>query len=156
MVKMVDNVLENHWDFKLPVDPIKIAERMGVIVICDENLASNISGQFFYEGDLPTIRYNPKEHPLRQRFTIAHELGHFSLGHPGGYRDNARSFFLQPQGLDAHERAANRFAASLLMPEIAIYKLIEKLPKLDVSTLANAFQVSEMALHYRLKNLGIV
>ena len=64
------------------------------------------------------IFYNGKANPERQRFTIAHELGHFIL-----HRDQRQSFNCDKEsvysGADTIrviEREADDFASNLLMP----------------------------------------
>lgn len=57
-------------------------------------------------------------------------------------------------GRDQREVSANRFAAELLMPSIAVNQLITKHNVRDVASLAKRFNVSEAAMTFRLKNLG--
>ncbi|MEI7866300.1 MAG: hypothetical protein WCI11_00305 [Candidatus Methylumidiphilus sp.] len=68
------NFLDMFWDGRLPVDPWMIAERSGVRMIEDGHLAwgqDPLSGKFEMENNIPTIRFNPNEPPVRQRFTGA-------------------------------------------------------------------------------------
>ncbi len=147
--------LDDYWDGILPVDPGAIARAAGVAVIADPALlAEGLSGKYAVESGHPTIRYNPNESRVRQRFTIAHELGHHALGHPESYRDPAANF--SSLSYDPAEAAANRFAAQLLMPrEILLFKIGEmRSPRL--AELAEAFDVSQFAMQYRLKRLGLL
>ena len=64
------------------------------------------------------IFYNAKARPERQRFTLAHELGHFVL-----HRDSHASFNCDKESiytgadtLKQIEREADEFASNLLMP----------------------------------------
>jgi Zn-dependent peptidase ImmA (M78 family) len=57
---------------------------------------------------------------------------------------------------DPVESSANRFAAELLMPESAVRSMISDKAYSNLSALATAFNVSEVAMKYRLKNLGLV
>ncbi|TON12801.1 hypothetical protein CGH64_22770 [Vibrio parahaemolyticus] len=52
-----------------------------------------------------------------------------------------------------HEREANSFAASMLMPRDTLknYHTITQ----DLSELASKFQVSKAAMQYRLEDLGL-
>ena len=146
-------ILRKYWDGKVPVDPTAIAERLYVKVIADSELVwEGLSGKFAYEDNQPVIRYNPHEPPNRQRFTIAHEIGHFVLGHNGVYRDPKQFFSIAHY--DPKEAACNKFAAELLMPEEAIKLFIVTLGIDDIESLARHFQVSEVAMKYRLENLG--
>lgn len=92
----------------------------------------------------PMIVLSHKGNPMRQRFSVAHELGHLLL-HP----DPA-------PGSGVHEREANTFAAELLMPAAEIR---DRLPTpLDLTALketADGYGVSVAALAYRGKDLGV-
>jgi Zn-dependent peptidase ImmA (M78 family) len=81
----------------------------------------------------------------RQRFNIAHELGHL---------------ILQCQGELDEEKAANRFAGAFLVPaERAIYELGVYRKDLDVNELyllKHKYGLSMQAWIYRAKDLGII
>lgn len=151
----VQSILNQYWDRCLPIDPIYIAQRLGVEVK-SESFDVNISGQFQHEEGQPVIRYNDKEPLVRQRFTIAHELGHFALNHPGGFRDNFRIYLDESVRKDIFERQANQFASELLMPEGAVMWVVKSSKSNNVYDYARRFNVSPMAMHFRVKNLGII
>ena len=94
------------------------------------------------------------EPETRRRFTIAHEVGHHLL-HSDGVKVLCR-----PADLDqaddagrAKERQANRFAAELLMPEPLVREHAESAGA-DATALARTFDVSPIAMAFRLVNLG--
>ena len=146
-------ILRMYWDEIVPVSPRAIAERMSVRVIADPDLTfDDLSGQFEYEGDYPTIRYNPYEPIVRQRFTIAHELGHFVLGHGSRFRDPKQNF--SSTNFDRKEVAANKFAAALLMPRELVRSLIMEEDIKTVHELAAKLNVSEVAMKYQLEHYG--
>ncbi|MFL6123931.1 helix-turn-helix domain-containing protein [Actinophytocola sp.] len=94
--------------------------------------------------DRPLIVLSHKGNPMRQRFSVAHELGHLLL-HP------------EPApGSRVHEREANTFAAELLMPAGEIR---DRLPTpVDLTALketADGYGVSVAALAYRGKDLRV-
>jgi Zn-dependent peptidase ImmA (M78 family) len=119
------------------------------------------------DGQAPLIGVNASQAQARQRFTLAHEIGHWRL-HPGrlltfdrpirvNRRDNVSSM-----ATDREEIEANAFAASLLMPEPAVRRKLIEVPlknrhDSDLSTewLASEFQVSTAAMGFRLINLGL-
>ncbi|ECI2307723.1 ImmA/IrrE family metallo-endopeptidase [Salmonella enterica] len=158
-VKAARRLLAGVWDGKtslsLPIDPRVMAKKEGVRVIADSALsADSISGEFNFENGVPVIRYNPHDSLKRQRFTIAHELGHFALNHGHAFRDNKKNFSLN--NFDLQEVAANKFAAELLMPEIAVRILVNKRKITDIEELARLFDVSVIAIKYRLEKLGFL
>jgi Zn-dependent peptidase ImmA (M78 family) len=102
----------------------------------------------------------------RQRFTIAHELGHLILHKdetlhvderaPIGFRNEESSLATKDVEIEA-----NQFAAELLMPADLLAKEIESISddleaEAAVSELADRFQVSEQAMTLRLTRLGIL
>lgn len=64
------------------------------------------------------IFYNPASQPERQRFTVAHELGHFILHRAAQSTFNCdkESIYAGTEGLKQIEREADDFASNLLMP----------------------------------------
>lgn len=134
-----------NWDGTLPIDPAAIAGNCGLEVRAEPELKElQLSGFLDYPNH--AILYNPYEPSCRIRFTIAHELGHFLLGHGSANRGSARS------NMAMNEVLANRFAAELLMPETQVRSHLE----LSSAELCKLFGVSALALEYRLKNLGVI
>jgi len=89
------------------------------------------------------ILYNARAGPLsRQRFTLAHEVGHIYLGHTSDNPEN--------------ERQANAFAAELLMPRVLAARLLAGLPSRTdpADALARTFAVSTEMAHQNLRHLG--
>lgn len=142
-------LLEEFWDMKVPIKPEYFAEKLGLSVV-KKDLGYR-SG--YLDEDKKTIFVNEKEIPERQRFTIAHELGHHCLGHGSAERNT-----VFPSGAMSYdpvkESAANRFAADLIMPAIAIKALIEKVGIKDPVRLRQVLGVSSQALNLRLAKLG--
>lgn len=94
------------------------------------------------------------ESETRRRFTIAHEVGHHLLHSDGA------TVLCRPADVDqadeavrAKERQANRFAAELLMPEPLVREHADR-DGADAVALANRFDVSTIAMAFRLVNLG--
>ncbi len=123
------------------------------------------------DGSRWAIVINSQHPSVRQRFTIAHELGHLLLHrymtpHADGrfqvrFRDE-----LSGTGTVREEIEANQFAAELLMPESLLIKHLstigfdyadvasdaQTLRKLNL--LARKYQVSVQALSFRVANLS--
>jgi Zn-dependent peptidase ImmA (M78 family) len=108
----------------------------------------------------------------RQRFSMAHELGHAELEHDFG---TARSLLAgtsetftctdaDERGVEEHSRRAgarrrsevraNRFAATLLMPD-ALFREVWRM-KPDIDAAATSLMVSREAATYRLRDLRLV
>lgn len=124
-------------------------------------LKEDVSGLFIFKNGVGNILYNKKEGKPRQRFTIAHELGHHVLHKlPLSMTKNELKLYRNSDsstGEIKKEREANSFAASLLMPEKFIRDEIENASdniKDSVKYLAEKFRVSEQAMTFRLANLG--
>ena len=120
----------------------------------------------YIKDGIPLIGVNSLHHPNRQRFTIAHELGHLEMHRelitstvhvdkkfPVLMRDSVAA-----TGTDEIEIAANSFAAALLMPQELLEKAlgtvafdIEDSSPLD--ELAKRFKVSRQTLEYRINNM---
>jgi Zn-dependent peptidase ImmA (M78 family) len=146
-----------------PVPVESIAAALGLTVEYTE-LGEGISGLLVVSGATGTIGVNKRDPRVRQRFSIAHEIGHFEL-HANApddlfidkeyvlFRDDRAS-----RGEIRHEIQANMFAASLLMPAPLLKFRIEE-GRVDlgddeqVNELANAFQVSLAAMAYRVMRL---
>jgi Zn-dependent peptidase ImmA (M78 family) len=142
-------------EIPLPVDPFVIAQRLGIKAYA-AGLDEGVSGMLIKRpGEDPEIYVHASDSPNRQRFTCAHELGHYVKRSATGdqeweyveHRD-----LLTSQGSDQEEIFANRFAASLLMPREAVEELHKRL---GAAALAYEFGVSADAMHYRLVNLGL-
>lgn len=133
------------------IDLDAIAERWGVEVHYmdeDDAMRDGASGQFLLRNGRPVILINPLRAQTHQRFTFAHELGHFFMRHGPRARDTKA----QLQKRDPVEFSANRFAAELLMPEDHVRDAVRSATPLY--QMARQFGVSEEAMGYRLKNLG--
>lgn len=142
----------------LPIDPVRIARSLGINVY-SAKLAPTLSGLVTrLDPNGGTDIYVNSEHaPVRQRFTAAHELGHYFAveNEPGGesqvfvHRRDA----LSACGTDHEEIFANQFAAELLMPELDVRRL--EGVGLEPIDLARRFNVSLDAMNIRLKSLGL-
>ncbi|MEO5910834.1 MAG: ImmA/IrrE family metallo-endopeptidase [Pelobium sp.] len=143
-----------------PVNPSECAQSLGVKVVSTE-LENDVSGLFVIKDGIAFIMFNKSESEHRQRFTIAHELGHFLLHKKTSLFIDKTDIVLyrnseSTTGALLKEREANAFAASLLMPKSFIEQEIVKKgnDKNIVSHLATKFNVSELAMSFRLSNLG--
>lgn len=146
-----------------PVEVDVLARVVGADVRRRPN-SPDISGLLYRQGDELIIGVNADDSPARQRFTIAHEIGHLKLHKSGFFVDRAyRASRTDLPSDAAEERQANWFAAELLMPENMIStvarELVEQKSMTDealIGALAERFRVSRQAMGFRLLNLGVV
>jgi len=139
----------------LPVDPVRIAKELGIEVYTAV-LDDGVSGMLLKRSnEEPEIYLNRHDHKNRQRFTCAHELGHYIKRTNEDDFDFAfvdRRDSLSSRGSDADEMYANQFAAELLMPE----KQVRAHHKTsELTQLAWKFSVSTEAMSNRLKTLRL-
>lgn len=161
-VNYAQSVLERYWDRTIPINPDQIIQSMTTsmdnpdLILEKVPLSDDISGQIKYDFDKKTyvISINSNKHPHHQRFTLAHELGHYALSHGEKY-DNQITLYRNGTS-DPDEIEANAFSAELLMPKAVIRHLVFKENITDISKLAQELFVSEQAMMYRLKNLGLI
>lgn len=141
----------------VPVDPIRIAERLGLDVytaVMDEDFSGALEKLV---GADPVIYLNRSDSANRQRFTCAHELGHYyarTLRGDDKYSFTDRRDRLARTGTDDDEIYANQFGAALIMPAGEIKKWHKRLDG-DLVRLSARFRVSEDAMRFRLTNLGL-
>jgi Zn-dependent peptidase ImmA (M78 family) len=154
---------------KPPVDVQLVAKRLGLKVVHAE-LGDDVSGLLISKGDSTVIAVQQGDPLNRQRFTIAHEIGHFHLRHqfePGEHVHVDRGHIITPRnsrsstGVDVKEIEANQFAACLLMPSKLLLERIKALKVKSlcddhVTRLAGEFKVSEQAMTIRLSTLGFL
>jgi Zn-dependent peptidase ImmA (M78 family) len=169
--RLASALLSQHgMDQKLPIDVEAVANCLGISVRY-EPFGEDMSGVLVKEPNRTTIGVNSSHAITRQRFTIAHEIGHFILKHKGEvFVDKTLrndTFVVRRDGKSSlgtflWEIHANQFAAALLMPKnlllAQISKRLDKKNKLLleelIAELAKVFMVSKQAMEYRLTNIG--
>ena len=148
-----------------PVPVRKLARSRGARVVSVPGNEADIDGFLYQKDNEVVIGVNRDQAPVRQRFTIAHELGHLLLHKHNnqvhvdrGFRVRLRSG-LSSEGTDRDEMEANRFAAELLMPIEFLRTDLEKrefdlADDSEIKALAKHYGVSTQALAIRLNGLG--
>jgi Zn-dependent peptidase ImmA (M78 family) len=155
----VEEILADQKIRSAPIPVEEIAQKYNIAIAT--TASEKFSGVLLRKEDGTSyIAVNDKESMVRQRFTIAHELGHYFL-HPNtqtfiDFRGNDENVIRNPK-----ERQANQFAAALLMPKKILQKDIEGVTKDDgiteelIGFLAGKYKVSKDAMSYRLINLHL-
>lgn len=136
---------------KQPIsDLINILENLGIIIIQiknPDNRFDDFDGLSEIVDNIPVIvLLDGIKDGARQRFTIAHELGHLVL--------NINNDEIN------EEKLCNRFASALLMPKEAIINEFGysrgNINFFELTAFKNEFKVSYAAIVYRLKDLNII
>lgn len=169
--KSVAEILKNAGITKPPIPVERIAKLRGA-EIRYVAFDGDISGMLAREEGHVIIGVNVLHPNTRQRFTIAHEIGHWELNHLELYGKNEihvdRNFKMMlrdgksSQATDFAEIEANAYAAELLMPAAMLINERELRSGVDyeddelLQSLANRYKVSTQAMTFRLANLGEV
>lgn len=165
-VTAAQSLLRKHAVDTFPV-PIESIARTEGVIITRKAFDGTESGFALRDGQTRIIGVNSATSPRRQRFTIAHEMGHLDL-HEGkplivdhamriDWRNNVSSL-----GTNEQEIEANAYAAEILMPAQMIQSQVVSYVRDGnitrdrlIAKLARDFDVSAEAMGYRLINLGI-
>jgi Zn-dependent peptidase ImmA (M78 family) len=148
-IEEITNEIRNYWKLgRAPIqDFIDVLESHGIrvfIVDCDEKMFDGLSTLV---NDQPIIVISSKWPGDRQRFTLAHEFGHFIL-------KNKLSKDLN------EEKACHRFAGSFLLPKETIVQEIGKVRTSiewrELFLLKEEFKLSMYSICYRLKDVRII
>ena len=171
LIRTVATDLINRLGITGPPVPVgKIAQRLGAKIAKAPADDPGLSG-FLLRRPAPegvVIGVNAGHPPVRQRFTVAHELGHLLL-HRGQQfhvdRGGMRVFRRDGEsaaGTNHAEIEANVFAAELLMPVAFVVADVALQPWVDLADedalrdMARRYQVSPQAMAFRLSNLGLL
>ncbi|MDF1585432.1 ImmA/IrrE family metallo-endopeptidase [Marinimicrococcus flavescens] len=147
-----------------PVDVEGLIRSFGLELVKSRDLDGAILGQITpNDNGSFTITVNKADHYFRQRFTMAHELGHYLMHrHLIGtgvddnvaYRSTDAGSYYNLRIKQTHEVQANQFAAHLLMPTQLVKEEWERL-KPDFKAMAREFQVSPAAMRIRIEGMGL-
>lgn len=142
-----------------PIDNIfKILLDAKIFIVKIPIEGGNLSGCFFYDvkTDQVWILINSARTRGHQRFTAAHEFCHF-------LKDKALSFIvcegLETEDKPVHEKFADQFAASFLLPKDAVLKHFSKEKIINPNTIVKIclqYKVSYESALWRMKSLGLI
>lgn len=145
--------------YNLPVPVEDIVHAHGLVI--ERKPLHNLSARITRREGIAVIEVNESEPLTRQRFSIAHEFGHYTMIH------GDLCFRMGPDEPWAYlpnEESADAFAAELLMPEALVRNAFGRVQKGGrvslvaeaAKTLASEFQVSVSAMELRLRFLKMV
>lgn len=151
--EMTLNILISNDMLKIPVDVIKIANSNDISVYEGE-LDKKVSGAIRYDksNNKFEILVNKNDEKVRQRFTIAHELGHYFL-HKEYFKNKEMHIDVMYKIKDNEEQEVDYFAGALLVNKTILEKLYGKN---TIAELAELFDVSVSAMTVRLDILGML
>jgi Zn-dependent peptidase ImmA (M78 family) len=160
VAQYMDDILQNAYEGG-KVDFNILCSRLNAKVFSADFADSEVSGMVRRETDGSfSIYLNQKHHENRQRFTLAHELGHIISFNTGSYSREKLLLdgFIERKTLhkitDPAETEANEIAAYILMPAVFIEPYIAKTQNPTIEDLAKEFGVSTAAMSVRLNRLG--
>lgn len=140
-----------HWGLGLgPIDNmVRVAERAGAIVTTFNSVSAEVDALSYALKRPVIVRNDAKPSACRQRFDIAHEIGHFVL-HEGIQTGSRQT-----------ESQANRFASAFLLPRsmMAAHWPQPKGSRLDWGGIKNfklTWKTSKAAILYRAHQLGLI
>jgi hypothetical protein len=156
---LVATILKILPDLSIPVPIEELSYQLDISTI-EPHTTEAFEGCLITDADRHSgaILFNGSSHRFRQRFTIAHELGHFlipsHIPNPDGRflcskRDMERLSVVEGSRRAKMEVEANTFASLMLIPPPVIKKLIRetKHPDLgDISVFSRTFEVSKLAM----------
>lgn len=136
----------------LPVSVLSIAKSAGIKVIKNSKATKNLlspneSGISILMDKQWYIVYNDKSTRQRNRFTVAHELGHIFLGHELEKRNQMKQAFIKSES--NAEQQANIFASRLLAPACVLWALGLK----SSDEIASVCDISQTAAKFRAERM---
>lgn len=162
------------YNFKESVRVTELLENFGFRIFTGSPAQEDVSGMIAIGVDnsklkLPNrvILLNANEKMGHQRFTAAHELGHFLFDYIGGgvteyYEALSINRTIEDESnMTLREYRANKFAAELLMPKKAFVNRYVFLSGIGLNNdnmvyvLHDDFRVSETAIKRRIKELNL-
>ncbi len=147
----------------IPVDPEEVAHKLDADVI-RQPFPHELSGMLLRRDGRFVIGLNAGHEPARQRFALAHVVGHLQM-HRGRdlLLDTAARYShgsMPSMPTDREEAEANRFAAALLAPDTTVRRAAVEADFRTgaqlVDLLAPRFGLTAAAMGYRLISLGVI
>lgn len=146
----------------------QLSEKLGYQTASDlERIVRDLGGEIRYENigiedSGGSLEVRPNQSPgfiirlysfagtLRNRFTIAHELGHYFLHSDAG----TKPIVVKREGSDRLEWEANWFASAFLLPKKRFCEDWQRYGH-SATRLASVYQVSEAVVDIRLETLNL-
>jgi Zn-dependent peptidase ImmA (M78 family) len=139
-------------------DLLRVVEEAAGVPVAVLALGNGVAGAYIVRRGRPFVFLNGAHPVPRQRFTLAHELGHHRLGH-AGVVDGIDE--VEGRSSVPVEQQANAFAGEFLAPDRALRSWMQAHddPRIDLQVLvriATWFGISAPAALVRLHQAGIL
>jgi Zn-dependent peptidase ImmA (M78 family) len=153
--KDAERVLRRSFREGIAIEPVGIAERLGIQVSEVKLDQGTLGALFMKPGADPEIVLNRRHSFLRRRVTCALEMGHYV--HMSTQVDEYKRADLydgsEEIGGASNDKYAHEFARSLLMPKEDVKVLADLW--MDDLEMALRFRVPREEMRIRLKSLGL-
>lgn len=126
-------IWKDFCDEKIPIALNDIVQKLGIYAKSD---ALTSEGMTRTDAGITCIIYNANSPTVRQRFTVAHEIGHIVLEHTSIFGDCSQ-FSKKSQ-----ESEANSFARELLVPSSDLKQFV-KSKKCSIQDIVQRYWVSQ-------------
>lgn len=167
------DILQQLGTTQPPVSVDEVAKHLNLELVPSKFQSDDVCGVLAVQGTNGVIAYNSTHPRTRQRFSIAHEIGHYVMHVILGRRKAGQELYVDKtnsvgvvyfrddkstRGEFLQEIEANAFAAALLMPKNMVVaavgiNVIDLDDESFISELAETFGVSKMAMTYRIGRL---
>ena len=156
---VANKILYSYWNLKIPVDVYQVAENIGFHIVENQNKNNNailnLNNKTIIINNNESNTNNLNEQKLQNKFTIAHQLGHYVLNHTKTKQNDLifiddDDVFNGKKNYDYREVEANMFAARLLIPTDALREVMINVKNVTINDIAYFFQVKESHVAYRL------
>lgn len=146
------------------INPFDVAHKLGIKVIKNPLLDDSEAGKCYINNDI-VIEYKGYISHNRERFTVAHELGHVvkHMAHSNNtsFRDSSELLYARNDYIDSKdptEKEADVFAGELLIPKQKLDLLLSSIQgddRISTKLLCDIFKVSEGAIYHTLNQYGL-
>lgn len=146
------------------ISPFDVANKLGIKVIKNNFLDDSEAGKCYINNEI-IIEYKGYTSHNRERFTVAHELGHVvkHMAHSNNtsYKDSTELLYARNGYIDSigpEEEEADMFAGELLVPRKKLDLLISSIDgenQISTKLLGDIFKVAEGTIYHALKRYGL-
>jgi Zn-dependent peptidase ImmA (M78 family) len=138
-----------------PISVLDAVEDLAGVPVCVAGFEPDVAGLFYRRSGCSYLFVNGCDPVVRQRFTLAHEFGHYRMGHTSRVESQTGMASADPQ-----EVQANYFAGALLAPRQAVVNWAARHPGIEGLELAvragGFFGLSAEAARIRLQLSGVI